>query len=990
VEVSEKRQTATIERAYADRKRVKPGDTVKIGVVLRPANGPRETREFDLEVPRNIPGGRLQIGVAAGGAADRVRQFMMITRPPARTLGQLVSLITDREANNELVIELAQPVMGVTASGREFPNLPNVMVEVLTNASATGIRMIRSHTRRTDPTPWVLSGAQLLSLQVEADEKDKSGAAFFPGQGGAPGLTSLLDLFRFGFGGDLGPEFGGDYGEPGADDVALRRRILDRLLTNPNLPLDPKLPTFEELQRVLEGDGGGGLPSGTGGGTVTARKKSVGRGPGVWRLAAARDFQGGKLEGVLVSSRGELGLAPQPTPVLSSPDRLFWAQAGDAEGNVYAGGWLDGSVLKITPDGKSAPFFDREDEVAVTALAVDADGTVLAAAEPSGTIYRITREGRGTVFARLPGRRIWGLCPSGGAVYVATGSEGGLYRIEADGRVAEAFTAPDRHVIALAERNGALYCATYPRGKIFRLRAGRTEPIYELPNLTATSLTLDAAGNLFVGTSPRATVVRITPTGDVTTLFTSREKHVFALVAEPSGDLLAAVGPQARVYRIQPDRTASTLWEPQAAYVLGLCRDAQGRAFATTAGPSQLVRLTPQPEGRGTFTSAVLNAATVARWGAVRWSAGPAGVAIRTRSGNTAYPDSTWSAWSDPYASPAGQPIASPPGQYLQYQVELRGAKDQPAPVLRSVEFFYRARNRAPELTLRAPAAGEALSGTQAIRWRAKDPDGDRLTYDVFYAREGSDKWVKIGTKTGAAPDDEMELEEEAEEEDPLTALRARLGSARPSQPARTAGAARPPGAPRPAATPRPRPVQYGPGYGEAVPPDLGEGGAGLRPGAGEEPDLDEALGSGGSLNWNTKRIPDGRYRIRVVANDSLTSPDEVQTAEALSEVFRIDNSPPQILIKAAKRVWPVPPLEIPAKEATSYIASAEYRVDAGPWIAAAAADGIFDSADEVIRIDPARLPVGRHTLSIRTRDAGGNESVVTTPYVLKQPLPPK
>ena len=38
-------------------------------------------------------------------------------------------------------------------------------------------------------------------------------------------------------------------------------------------------------------------------------------------------------------------------------------------------------------------------------------------------------------------------------------------------------------------------------------------------------------------------------------------------------------------------------------------------------------------------------------------------------------------------------------------------------------------------MTLKSPDAGQVLSGTRMIRWSAKDPDGDRLKYDLFYVK---------------------------------------------------------------------------------------------------------------------------------------------------------------------------------------------------------------------------------------------------------------
>ena len=51
------------------------------------------------------------------------------------------------------------------------------------------------------------------------------------------------------------------------------------------------------------------------------------------------------------------------------------------------------------------------------------------------------------------------------------------------------------------------------------------------------------------------------------------------------------------------------------------------------------------------------DAGTVATWGVIRWRAAsrPGEVEVVTRSGNTATPDETWSAWSKAYTAADGE-----------------------------------------------------------------------------------------------------------------------------------------------------------------------------------------------------------------------------------------------------------------------------------------------------------------------------------------------
>jgi hypothetical protein len=91
----------------------------------------------------------------------------------------------------------------------------------------------------------------------------------------------------------------------------------------------------------------------------------------------------------------------------------------------------------------------------------------------------------------------------------------------------------------------------------------------------------------------------------------------------------------------------------------------------------------------GIFTSAILDATRLAIWGTASWTANvPSGttLVVETRSGNTATPDNTWSAWA---AVLSGQTVASPSARFLQYRVKLTSTSSSLTPALFSITFLW-------------------------------------------------------------------------------------------------------------------------------------------------------------------------------------------------------------------------------------------------------------------------------------------------------------
>ena len=230
--------------------------------------------------------------------------------------------------------------------------------------------------------------------------------------------------------------------------------------------------------------------------------------------------------------------------------------------------------------------------------------------------------------------------------------------------------------------------------------------------------------------------------------------------------------------------------------ITSLIRDADGQHLRPRRTPARLFACRANVHAAGSYESDIRDAATVASWGAIRWRAAANGgrVEMSTRSGNTAAPDDTWSAWSPAYQTAEGDQIYEPQGALPAMaggsdfrrrrslagpDVSRRGvssaerqARDRrPSPCTRPASCFSGlsrpAIPRSPASTIArraearqqqqsaapsggptppAPPLGRRLyqKGLQTFVWKAEDGNNDRLQYDVFYRREGETSWRAI------------------------------------------------------------------------------------------------------------------------------------------------------------------------------------------------------------------------------------------------------
>jgi sugar lactone lactonase YvrE len=707
--------------------------------------------------------------------------------------------------------------------------------------------------------------------------------------------------------------------------------------------------------------------------------------PTFWTVSSQADFLRGDVEDLSIDSEGRVFLGPATSLLGETAAPFLWSIVAGADGTIWAGSGNEGKVLKIGREGKVSTFFDAA-ELEVHAIAPAPQGGLYVATSPDGRIYTVAADGTSRVHFDPEDKYIWALAadPSG-TLYAATGDKGVIYKITPDGKGARFYKTTATNVVSLAiTKNGDVIAGTESPGRVFRIDSGgKAFVLLDSPFREIHALRLAADGTIYAAamsaaatasedraadrsitearppvpsvsteitgmavmegpitpSSPatpiasargprrpgRGAIYRIRPDGLWDTLWDTGEDSPYGILIEDNGSLLVGTGTEGKIFRVSGSPARATLLARAAArQVTALIRDPSGRIVGATSNPGKLFALSSTAARSGTYESDIRDASTVASWGAIRWRAsGRQGqVQILTRSGNTATPDETWSAWSKPYSNPDGEQIASPNGRYLQWKALLT-SEGGDGPILTSVTAAYLPRNLRPEVlsitvhppgtvfqrpfstgdmeiagfedntsdgrqptpsatssssqTPAAPSLGRRLyqKGLQTFVWKAEDQNDDRMQYDISYRREGETTWKPL--KRGLW--------------DPITV-------------------------------------------------------------------------------WDTTSVPDGTYFIKVSASDGPSnSPGTALAGELESSTFDIDNTPPRIEFQPARAART---LNFNVRDEHSAVQRVEYSLDGSRWRVIYPKDGIPDSRREEFEITIEEGEAGRSVI-IRATDAMAN-----------------
>lgn len=134
------------------------------------------------------------------------------------------------------------------------------------------------------------------------------------------------------------------------------------------------------------------------------------------------------------------------------------------------------------------------------------------------------------------------------------------------------------------------------------------------------------------------------------------------------------------------------------------------------------------------------------------------------------------------------------------------------------------------------------------------------------------------------------------------------------------------------------------------------------------------------SYEWDGKTVEDGRYEVRVTANDRRSNtPSTRLTGTRISDPIVVDNTGPVIRKYALEKNGKAATLKLQVTDELSVIGKLDYTIDShAEWKSTLPDDFIFDTTEESFTILTEDLEPGEHVIALRISDDVGNTTYKT------------
>lgn len=163
------RKTAELEKAWANKRRFKPGDAVDVSYIVKNYHGEKVTRKAKIVIPKHVRDRSLTLVIGGANAMNAFETRLTPNKFKSESFSRLMDVLAQARRNDRLYIQLRASDRGAYVDGSSLPNLPPSVYPVLarTSDSKTSLTRDRVIQEIALPVDAMISGVQLIRLRRE-------------------------------------------------------------------------------------------------------------------------------------------------------------------------------------------------------------------------------------------------------------------------------------------------------------------------------------------------------------------------------------------------------------------------------------------------------------------------------------------------------------------------------------------------------------------------------------------------------------------------------------------------------------------------------------------------------------------------------------------------------------------------------------------------------------------------------------------------------
>ena len=171
IKSSDVKSVGSLDRLWIDKTEVKRGQTVELQAFARDDEGKEFVQRIPIEIPSDVPAGKLTILVGDGATMDGVEQRLIqspLLNP--QSTADLVQALNKRRKNDRLYVMLLRSDDGAIINNQTLPALPPSMLATLNSTRTSGgftpMSLAPALEIEVPPAKFVVSGQRVITIDV--------------------------------------------------------------------------------------------------------------------------------------------------------------------------------------------------------------------------------------------------------------------------------------------------------------------------------------------------------------------------------------------------------------------------------------------------------------------------------------------------------------------------------------------------------------------------------------------------------------------------------------------------------------------------------------------------------------------------------------------------------------------------------------------------------------------------------------------------------